>query len=668
MEQIDLRSLSGGAGVEVRNVTGAAPDADGVLVRIELDAGPWERGCYWAALQKYDATPDKDIWPDGFNRVQPLAIESFRDLKRGGMFLLLKFADADWLALLPIAAAETLSWLESREDALVLPAGTLGTAEFTGDMPLFAWARDADPYAACRNVWSAAIEHDSVAHSTRLREEKAYPEIFRYLGWCSWEEYKAGITEELLVDAVGKIDRSDLPIRYVLVDDGHLVANEKRQLVSFEPNEKFRNGWSPLLDLRRADGVRWMGLWLNFNGYWAGVAGDNEMGDLNEQLMPVDIPVTAGEGRPALAPKQDFLSSVAFFDAMIGAARQAGFDFVKVDNQAKGLRAYLGTPHPVRAAVNNSQALELACARHMDGLLNCMAHSTTCAFNTRISAVTRCSEDYKVGDLPKARRHLHNSYGNIPWIGQTVWGDHDMFHSNDAVSGRMMAVSKALSGGPIYLSDDPGAFDTGHAAPLCYADGELLRPLAPAAPLPESLLLDPFSDPKPYRVIAPLSGGAAAVAAYNLTEPAQPVSGAVTAADYTDAGAMVQPYGGPWGVPHDGLVIYDSYAGVAMRLEEGYAFELPEFADLLLLICAVQYGWAVIGRLDKYLSPEAAELLACGESELLLRMVESGPLGIWCEQGRPTAEGIGFLETGAGFWRADLPVGTRDMVVRITRG
>ncbi len=668
MERIDLRSLSGGAGVEVTAPGMVSLDVAGVLARIELNAGDWERGCYYAALQQYDATPDRMIWPDGFNRVQPLAIDSFRGLKRGGMFLLLKLTAEDWLAVLPIAGAETLSWLESHGEALLLLAGTLGTAEFTGDVPLFAWARAGDPYAACRNVWATALEHDSVAHSTRLREEKHYPDIFRYLGWCSWEEYKAGISEELLVDAVGKIERSDLPIRYVLVDDGHLVTNEKRQLVSFEPNERFPNGWSPLLDLRREDGVRWMGLWLNFNGYWAGVAVDNEMGDLNEHLMLVSIPPTAGEGTPALAPKQDMLSSIAFYDAMIGATRRAGFDFVKVDNQAKGMRAQMGTPHAVRAAVNNSQALEWACARHMDGLINCMAHNSTCAFNTRLSAVTRCSEDYKVGDLPKARRHLHNSYGNIPWLGQTVWGDHDMFHSNDAVSGRMMAVSKALSGGPIYLSDDPGAFDNDHVAPLCYADGELLRPLAPAAPLPESLLLDPFADGQPYRVIAPLSAGAAAVAAYNLTEPAQPVSGAVTAADYTDAGAMLQPCGGTWDVPHDGLAAYDSYAGVATRLQEGYAFELPDFADLLVLLCPVRSGWAVVGRLDKYLSPEAVELLACDESELLLRLVESGPLGIWCERGRPGAEGIEFLEAGAGFWRADLPVGTRDMVVRITRG
>ena len=37
---------------------------------------------------------------------------------------------------------------------------------------------------------------------------------------------------------------------------------------------------------------------------------------------------------------------------------------------------------------------------------------------------------------------------------------------------------------------------------LCYADGELLRPLAPAGPLPDSACIDPMKRPAAYRAIA----------------------------------------------------------------------------------------------------------------------------------------------------------------------
>jgi hypothetical protein len=39
-----------------------------------------------------------------------------------------------------------------------------------------------------------------------------------------------------------------------------------------------------------------------------------------------------------------------------------------------------------------------------------------------------------------------------------------------------MAAEKALSGGPVYLSDGPKECNMPAIAPLCYQDGRLLRP------------------------------------------------------------------------------------------------------------------------------------------------------------------------------------------------
>ncbi len=663
LETIDLQETAERReGIESLPGPAGAPDAGGTLARLAVAPPPWDDGCYWAAFQRYDPMGKTGgDWPNGTNRVQPLRIPDFRDLVPGGIFLLLRLKDGQYLVLLPLTGAQTAAWLSSEGQSLVLNVGTLGTAPLpeTAQLPLCAWARDADAYRALRRVWQIALDSPLIARSTRLREEKNYPPIFEYLGWCSWEEYRAKINEALLRGAVRAIEASGLPVRYVLVDDGHADA-DSRQLRSFDPHPaKFPNGWAPLLSARDPRKIRWMGLWLNFNGYWRGVHPENALGALNEHLLP--------NKTGSLLPRADFLSSVAFYDALIGAARTAGFDFVKVDNQANNLGMYRGLDHPVRCAVHNQQALEAACARHMDGLINCMAHGPASLFNTRISSVTRCSEDYLVGDAGRARRHLHNSYANIPWLGQTVWGDHDMFHSNDPASGRMMAVSKALSGGPVYLSDAPAAFDAQNIRPLCLEDGRLLRPLAPAAPLPDSLLLDPFADGEPYRAIAPLAGGAAALVAYNLSEPVVPVSGAICADDYRHAGAMLP--GGPvaWAVPEGGLVLYLWEAGQARRLDGAYAYTLDTFSDLLALLCPLRHGWAVIGRADKFLSPAAVEVIDVTEAELILRMVESGPLAVWSEWGPPTADGAPGEALGEKLWRFPLPVGDEDRVVRIRR-
>ncbi len=652
--EINLEAVSG-TGVQVEPAFDGVPNAAGVLRQFLVRVPEFDCASYFAAYQRHDPiAPDRSRWLEGANRCQPPAVSDFTAVRTGGLFVLIRLNSGEYLALLPLAGTQTAAWFSSELGDLMLSVGTFGTGPVEGELPLLAWAKADDAYEACYRVWEAAIAH--LGAPTRLRDEKHYPELYRYLGWCSWEEYHGEITSDVLVDAVRTIQRSDLPIRYVLVDDGHL-DHEDRQLLSFDPNEKFPEGWGPLLALRDKDSVRWMGLWLNFNGYWDAINLHNRLGALNTHL-------TADAAGERLLPKLGFLDSVAFYDAMIGAAREAGFDFVKVDNQAGNLDKYQGTEQPVAAAVENAQALEVACARHMDGLINCMAHGVACIFNTRISAVTRCSEDYQLGNLGRARRHLHNSYGNIPWLGQTVWGDHDMFHSNDPTSGRMMAISKAVSGGPVYLSDAPNAFKDAHVTPLCYADGELLRPLAPATPLADDIFIDPFEEPAAYRVIAPLANRAAAIVAYNLTEPEVPVTASVTLADFAQAGSMEQPPS-RWPLPDEGVVVYDWDTGQASVLEDVWQVSLDHFADRLLLLLPIQAGWAIVGRSDKYLSPAAIEVLHVTPERLLLRLVESGPLRIWRRDGEVRSPQGAVQGLGDGLWQAEFDIGLRDFVVEL---
>jgi len=324
--------------------------------------------------------------------------------------------------------------------------------------------------------------------------------------------------------------------------------------------------------------------------------------------------------------------------------------------------------HNERLLRYNLTALEGALKKYSLPVINCMAHSLPCVFNTRYSAVTRCSIDYRVGKVARGKSHLLQSYANTIWLAQTVWPDHDMFHSSDPAAGRIMAVSKAMSAGPVYLSDDPKKF-VHYIRPLCYQDGRLLRPIAPAAPLPDSVFLSPMKEMKPYRVIAPLKGRAAAVVVYNLYHPTpdMPLKAAVTASDYTCASCMIQPYPGKWNIPEEGLFIYDWHARTGRKLDPDYSFELHGFDDRLLHLCPVTKGWAVIGRTDKFLSPAAVEIISATPAALTLRLEESGPFALYLADGAPSAHDISFEHQGPGLWKANLPIGQRDITLKIKR-
>jgi hypothetical protein len=234
----------------------------------------------------------------------------------------------------------------------------------------------------------------------------------------------------------------------------------------------------------------------------------------------------------------------------------------------------------------------------------------------------------------------------------------------------MMAVSKALSGGPVYLSDPYELLDIGNIQPLCYEDGLLLRPLAPAAPLPEDIF-QPMTAKRLHRVMAPLANRSVAIAIYNfhgdaMQDNPQYVT-TIAPNDYAAASGMIQPYSGEWKRPGEGLVVYDWYAGVAQKLNGGYEVAIKGFGDRLLQISPIKKGWAVIGRTDKYLSAAAVEVLARTENELRLQLHEAGPLGIWLTHGTPAADGVDFSDKGNGLFVADVPVKAEPLVLSFKR-
>jgi hypothetical protein len=234
------------------------------------------------------------------------------------------------------------------------------------------------------------------------------------------------------------------------------------------------------------------------------------------------------------------------------------------------------------------------------------------------------------------------------------------------VAGRLLSVAKALSGGPVYLSDDPKSFYAPNVRPLAFDTGELLRPLAPAAPAPDSLFVDPLKTTVAYKVVAPLNGQAAAIGVFNLNLRETSLDARITAADYQAASALIQPYQGPWALPAEGLLVFDWESGHAQRLDGEYRVAVPNYSARLLLVCPILNGWAVIGRTDKYLSPVGAEVIASDARTLTLRLRESGPVAVWSATGTLQSRDADFTDAGGGLWRATY-ASNRNGRVTITR-
>jgi len=659
-------NLLAGTGCKILNGFSGETDGSkwGVLATYEVITPAFSKAVFYAHATKAKA------WPNMRNQGYPYIItndkKSIAELRDGVVFFILELEKGGYLAVTAMPGPETESWLHTdKKGRLLLSFGTFGTDGMKNcDVPLFAWAKSDDIYEACNEAILAAISSKPILGWAHLRHEKEYPEIFKYLGWCSWEHFKGKINEQNILQSIDEIEASNLPIRYVIIDMGH-TASKGGALTTFKPNpDKFPNEWAPILKRRTKEKIQWMCLWHFFQGGQAGISRENDFGpELNKHFVKLN-------SKKNLTPRNAPQSALAFYRAYTGSVKDYGFDAVKVDFQSVQLRHLAGQVDNAAQMCNyNSQAFDQALHEQNLGLMNCNWHNPVNFFNCKYSNVGRCSMDYVKNNLFSARRHLFQSYANTLWIGQLVWCDHDMFHSSDKMAGRIMAVSKAMSGGPVYLSDAPTEFDHDTVKPLCYTDGKLLRPLAPATPLPDSVFVDAYRDPVPYRVIAPLTNGAVAIVVYNLkhAKEAATFTAGITPADYTYANAMIQPYPGKRPIPVEGLVLYDWYARKGQRFEKNYTFELSGLEDRLLQLSPIVKGWAVIGRTDKYLSAAAVQILEINEKSVTVKMTEAGPLMIWNKQGVPKADGLQFKDVGNGLYQADMPIEQRQKSVRITR-
>ena len=597
----------------------------------EIQLPSYVRGTFFSR----DSRTDDYQWPNNTNRLLPWMFDQLKDITQenypgipsnarpsvSGDALLLELSDGEYLFAKAIAGDNSLSWFQANTDGtLTLYVSTLGKDQLDGQVPLLLIQKSQTVYHVFNDAYHSLMT-DKTVSSLQKREDKKYFEGFDYLGWCTWEHYHLNIDETKILNDIDAIEASGIPVRYILIDDGH-IANEKRRLTSLTPDkQRFPNGWTRIMNRKQDDKIKWMGLWYSLSGYWMGISADND--------FPKEIQQTLYPYNDCLLPGISTDNIETFYEYYIHTMKKNGFDFLKIDNQSFTLPLYMGNSQAVRQAKDCNLALEHQIHNAQMGLMNCMAQNVINTDHTLHSAVTRVSIDYKKYDENMAKSHLFQSYTNTLLLGQTVWPDHDMFHSSDTVCGSLMARSKAISGGPVYLSDSPDGFISENILPLVDEHGKIFRPSAPAIPTLESILTNPLQSGESYRVFAPTGDEAVSIICYNLnTSPAyQEIKTYLKPDDYS---LRENTTNSSTSIP-DRILAFNWKEQTAGILTTSKEMKLKGFSDCLFHLCPIRQGWAVIGIQEKYLSPATVQILARTNDTLTLDVLCTGTLRVWVE-------------------------------------
>ncbi|WP_303916028.1 Sip1-related alpha-galactosidase [Subdoligranulum variabile] len=540
---------------------------------------------------------------------RPAFCEGFGAIPRRTQVVLFQYPDRVG-CFVPMVGKTWKAWLAPGTDTALALELSCGVAGFTAvDEPLYLYAEAPTAEKAIHTVFARLAMEKGIA----LREERRLPGMFRYLGWCSWDAFYREISEEGVRRKAEELTEKGVPVRWMLVDDGWLsVRYDTEQLTDFAPDgEKFPHGFGPLAEeLRTQHNIPWLGVWHALAGFWGGVAPGSAAANIAADAL---LPTLNGK----LVPSPD--TGTAFYRRWYELLRRQGIRFAKVDGQSSVPNYFENTRSTVEAAAGLGRALEGGAAVLDGAVLNCMGMAMESILGRTTSALSRNSDDFLPRKEGSFVEHLLQNAYNALYHNEFYVCDWDMFWTHHPDAGKH-ALLRAISGGPVYVSDRVGETDAAVLRPLACRDGRLLMMDRSAKPAADCIFRDPRKDGVlKLHNACPWGGG---LAVYNLTDTAQTFS--FTAADIPELDGS-QPH---W--------VYDWFARKAVRLAPGARFEGT--------VEAGGYGWypvlpagrraALLGLVQKYVGFAALETVQKTDAATLFVVREQGPLG-WLAENRP---------------------------------
>ncbi len=552
----------------------------------------------------------------------------FGDVPENTQALLWKKKNGGYGYVLPVCSGDYVTTLCGIDEKLCAVTFSAYDRLNKCDALAFVYAEGENPY----EMMEACAEEAArlLNNGLRLRHERCYPEIFEYLGWCTWDAMEIWVNEEETLQKCREFRDKCIPVRWAILDDMWANVAWTKELPKFTPHEisfdvmhsstlidyeadheRFPSGLAGCIRKMKEEFGLSVGIWHTACGYWAGL---HPGGAADQKLSGTTMRTHEGRIMPDLREPG---SAYQYFHTMHKYFRSCGADFLKVDNQSF-VRAAYRCDIPVSAAAKNLHAaVDGSAGANFEGnLINCMCMATENMMNRPSSAICRCSDDFQPENREWFAKHVMQCAYNGLVQGQYYYNDWDMWWSDDGQALKN-SVLRALSGGPIYVSDRLDRSRTEVFLPLCFSDGRILRPDNVAVPTEDCLVTNMAETAHPMKVFN-MAGETGYLGAFNLLTDGVLSVGTVSASEIPT-------------LCGDRFVMYEFFSGEwrVVTREEKLELTLRDADDFRLYsFTPINGGRAVIGDATKFISVRAVTDSARG----FVRLYEGGTLKIYSEE------------------------------------
>ena len=578
---------------------------------------------------------------------RPAFIDSFREIPNRTQVLFMKY-ETRCVCVVPMVGLKFKTYITGGTDETLCMEMTAGLGgQSFADEPLYLIAEAPGIYEAVHKAFSWLADDKGI----RMREERRIPEMFRYLGWCSWDAFYREVSESGIRKKADELWEKHVPVKWFMIDDGWMTVRDEL-LYDFTPDPvKFPEGFGKMTEeLKEKNGIRWIGVWHALGGFWGGIAPESELAVKESSCL-----YQTASGKLLPSP----VTGEKFYRDWYEKLNRDGIRFVKVDGQSSTASYFENSLSLAEAALGLNEALESGASRMDGAVINCIGMAMENILARPVTAISRNSDDFIPDKERGFAEHLLQNAFNALYHNELYCCDWDMFWTmhKDAVKHSLL---RAVSGGPVYVSDKPGVTNSEILQPLVYKNGEILMMDRSAKPTEDCTFSDPMTEGvlKLQNIADYGAQKAGGIAAFNLTDKEQQFSFGPSDIPELD--------------PAETYWVYDYFNRKAFPLGRNEKYEGSMKTN--------GYGWYIIlpsgkngsclGLLNKYVGFMAIECVCENESMMTAVIRRSGRVG-WISEKIPssvTINGADFTDKykrDGNIYEADLPETDSKMILSI---
>ncbi|GAB1217732.1 hypothetical protein ATERTT37_006973 [Aspergillus terreus] len=319
---------------------------------------------------------------------------------------------------------------------------------------------------------------DDVVLVEKDPEAQWLSEWYDALTYCTWNGLGQDLSEDKVLRALDTLEKNGIQIANLIIDDNWQSLDHenevqfKRAWQRFEANKHgFPYGLKHTVEniRRKYPKIAHIGVWHAMFGYWGGISHTGELAT-QYKTKEIDIVNPCAGGPIAHAFEKGSLLIIdpedvqRFYDDFYDFLRSIGIDAVKAD--AQFFLDLVKNADDRRDIINAYQdAFSISSLRHFGTkTLSCMSQFPQAIFHSQLptnkpTILLRNSDDF-FPEVPASHPwHIFcNAHNALLTRHLNVLPDWDMFQTSHPYAS-FHAAARCVSGGPIYITDEPGKHD-----------------------------------------------------------------------------------------------------------------------------------------------------------------------------------------------------------------